>query len=59
MTVFTVTTDDSKTRLRPHISHLRLQLVAVSADPPRQNRLREFPNRAKAGHGRKMESEND
>ena len=35
MTVFTVATDDTNTRLRTYISRLPLQLVAASAARPR------------------------
>ena len=51
---FTSATDNRKTRLRPHVSHLCLQPVAASAARPRQNPLRGFLNRAGVDHGRKI-----
>ena len=60
LTVFTAATDGTKMRLRPHVSRLRLQLVAESAARLRQNPLRGFSNRAGVGHGRKRKkTEND
>ena len=57
MTVLTVATDDTKTRLRTYISRLPLQLVASVAARLRYNPLRGFPNRVLVGHGRNWENQ--